>query len=95
MERDLAMEIAEQHVKQVRDFLYHLMVFIVVNALLVIIDLRETGEQAVLGLDWAYWVILFWGMGLAGHGISVFYGNYKVAKEYERLTGEQPTTLAA
>jgi len=93
MERELAMDIAQEHVKQVRDFLYHLMVFLVVNTLLVILDLRATTDQAVFGLDWAYWVILFWGMGLAGHGISVFYGNYKVAKEYERLTGEEPTSL--
>lgn len=90
MDRDPALVLAEKHVKAVRDFFYHLMVFVLVNALLVIIDLRSTGDQAVLGLDWAYWIILFWGFGLIGHAISVFYGNYRVAKEYEHLTGKMP-----
>ena len=92
MERDPALALAEQHVKAVRDFFYHLMVFVMVNALMVIIDLRATGDQAVLGLDWAYWLILFWGLGLAGHAISVFFGNYRVAKEYEELKARETST---
>ncbi len=90
MERDPALILAEKHVESVRDFFYHLMVFLVVNAVLVIVDLRETGEQAVLGLDWAYWVILFWGLGVAGHAISVFFDDYRVRKEYEDIKAHEP-----
>ncbi len=93
MERDPALILAEKHVESVRDFFYHLMVFVVVNAVLVIVDLRDTGDQAVLGLDWAYWLILFWGLGLAGHGISVFFDNYRVAKEYEALKAKEHEAL--
>ena len=62
--------------KLVCDFAYHLVAFLFVHALLVILDLRGgTGDQAVLGLDWAYWLVLFWGFGLAGHAVHVFVGR--------------------
>lgn len=75
---DPALERAKEHVKHVRDFYYHLMVYVLVNALLVIIDL------SVGGLDWAYWVIIGWGFGIAGHAIYVFFGDYRVRKLYEQ-----------
>ena len=85
---DPALKRAEQHVKLVRDFFYHLMTYVFVGVLLVIIDLSvDTGASTFIGLDWAYWVILFWGLGVAGHGISVYFGNRRVEKladEYRR-----------
>ena len=61
------------------------MTYVFVSALLDIIDRRSgTDEQAVLGLDWAYWVIIFWGLGVVGHAISVFFGDRKVQKLYEQ-----------
>lgn len=85
---DPARKRAEQHVKLVRDFFYHLMTYVFVGALLVILDLSvDTGANKVLGMDWAYWVILFWGLGVVGHGISVYFGNRRVEKladEYRR-----------
>lgn len=78
---DPALERAREHVKLVRDFFYHLMVFGFVSVLLVIVDLAvDTGGNTILGLDWAYWVILFWGLGVVGHGISVYFGNRRVEK---------------
>jgi hypothetical protein len=71
-------------VKAVRDFAYHVMVFVFVNALLVIVDVRGGGEGDVLGLDWAYWVILAWGLGVAGHAISVFLGEQRARRLVER-----------
>jgi hypothetical protein len=85
---DPALKRAEQQVKLVRDFFYHLMTYVFVGILLVIIDLGvETGANTILGLDWAYWVILFWGLGVVGHGISVYFGTRRVEKladEYRR-----------
>lgn len=82
---DSAVELAREHNKKVRDFFYHLMVYVLVNALLVVIDLRggET-SQTVFGLDWAYWVILFWGFGIIGHGIYVYFDDYRARKLAER-----------
>jgi 2TM domain len=82
---DPALESARKHLKAIRDFMYHLMVFLFVNGLLVIVDVRAgVGGQAVLGLDWAYWVILFWGIGLVGHGIFAFMSEHKLEAEFEK-----------
>jgi hypothetical protein len=76
---DPALEAAKAHLKAVRDFMYHLMVFIFVCGLLVILDVRAgTNSGAVLGLDWAYWVILFWGIGVGGHAIWAFLGDHRL-----------------
>jgi hypothetical protein len=83
-QEDPALERARKHVKDVRDFYYHLMTYVLVNALLVIVDLRGGPGGDFLGLDFAYWLILFWGFGIAGHAISVFYGEYRVQRLYEQ-----------
>jgi len=73
------LEQARRHVTAVRNFWYHLMTFVLVNTILVIIDVFA-GDGRVLGLDWAFWIILFWGFGLAGHAISVFFGEERVRR---------------
>ena len=81
---DPALERARKHVEDVRDFFYHLMVYVFVNTLLIVIDRRSGPNDGFLGLDWAFWVILGWGLGLAGHAISVFFGEYRAQKLYEQ-----------
>jgi len=82
---DTAPEAEKKHLKAIRDFMYHLMVFLFVSGLLVILDVRAgVGDQAVLGLDWAYWVILFWGIGLVGHAIYAFFGEHRIEAKYEK-----------
>ena len=61
---------------RVRDWMYHLLVFLMVATLMVILDVRAgTGSNAVLGLDWAFWTILFWGFAVASHGIWAWFGE--------------------
>lgn len=81
---DDALERARQHIERIRDFWYHFMVFVIISLLLVILDRRggETGSS-VFGLDWAYWVVLFWGLGVAGHAIWAVFDDYRA----ERLSG--------
>jgi hypothetical protein len=64
------LERAKRHVRHVWEFFYHLMTYVLVNAILVIVDrLGGTSERAVLGLDWASWLIIAWGFGILGHAI--------------------------
>ncbi|NNF63202.1 MAG: 2TM domain-containing protein [Acidimicrobiia bacterium] len=80
-----SMDWAREHVKRVQDFLYHLVTYVVVNTLLIIIDLRaDTAGDQIFGLDFAYWPILFWGLGVMGHAISVFVGDRRVRTLAER-----------
>ena len=81
---DPALERARKHVKNLSDFHYHLMTYVLVCAFLVVIDRRTDGGAGVLGLDWAYWVIIFWGFGVWGHGVSVYFGEHRVHKVYAR-----------
>ncbi len=84
-EGDVGIAAIRKSLKVVRDFLYHLMVFLFVGGLLVILDVRAgAGDMAVLGMDWAYWVILFWGLGVVGHVIFAFFGEHRVEARYER-----------
>ena len=81
-EEDAALERARKHIKEVRDFYYHLMVYVLVNTMLIVIDRRNGVSDDFLGLDWAYWVIIGWGFGILGHAISVFFGEHRVQKLY-------------
>lgn len=82
---DTALESAKRHLTAIRDFMYHLMVFLFVNGLLVILDVRAgAGDQAVFGMDWAYWPILFWGVGLVGHAIYAFFNEDRLDAKYEK-----------
>lgn len=61
---------------RVRDWLYHLLVFVLIAGLMAILDVRAgTGSGAVLGLDWAFWVILFWGFAVGAHGVWAWFGE--------------------
>lgn len=56
-----------------RDFLLHLGIYVLVNALLVVIDVAAgTSGTTFLGLDWAFWPIGGWGLGLAIHGMWAY-----------------------
>ncbi len=81
-QRDPALDRAERHVKAVRDFFYHLMVFVLVNALLIIIDVGGGANAGLLGLDFAGWIVFAWGFGILGHAIYAFFGEHRVSKVY-------------
>lgn len=65
---------ADTHRKHIRDFWYHAAVYVFVIAILVILDITggTTSSREILGMDWAYWVALPWGLGLAGHAIWAY-----------------------
>jgi hypothetical protein len=79
------LERAKRHVRHVWEFFYHLMTYVLVNAILVIVDrLGGTSERAVLGLDWASWLIIAWGFGILGHAIYAFYDEHRVQRVYRK-----------
>lgn len=78
-----AMIRAKKRVEEVSGFYYHLMVFVFIGALLVIIDRMSGPNDRFVGLDWAFWILLFWGFGVVGHGISVYFGESRLQQVYE------------
>lgn len=77
--------LAYKRVKEKREFYTHLAVYILVN-----IGLWVSSGAFLTGFIMGYyptWVTIGWGIGVACHGISVFFSmNSKaVDKEYEKL----------
>ncbi|MEA3478607.1 MAG: 2TM domain-containing protein [Bacteroidota bacterium] len=60
---------AKKRVEEIKGFYYHLFSYIVVNAVLVVINLLTSPEYL-----WFIWPILGWGVGLVIHAFTVF-GN--------------------
>jgi hypothetical protein len=80
---DPAMIRAKKRVEEVSAFYYHLMVFVFMGFFLIIIDRMSGPNDRFAGLDWAFWIILFWGLGVVGHAISVYFGESRLQKVYE------------
>lgn len=60
--------------KRKRGFAIHATVYVAVNALLVAVDWITSP-----GLQWVYWPIAAWGVGLAAHGLCVWRTNAPAA----------------
>lgn len=61
-----------RHGADVHDFWWHVTFYVIVNAIVVSQDLVAGG-----GLDWAYWVLVPWGIGLLAHGLAVLFTGHR------------------
>ena len=67
---------AKKRVEEIKGFYFHLISYIVVNAVLVVINLLTSPEYL-----WFIWPIIGWGVGLLIHAFTVF-GNV-MGKDWE------------
>ena len=74
--QDEQLQRARQHVRKLRGFYIHLLVYLVVNVVLVVVNL-------VVGRPiWFFWATVGWGIGLLAHGLGI--GRWKfLGKEWE------------
>ena len=71
--------------KDIVKFKQHLFMYLLINAGLFGIDYLDNGY-----LNWAYFVVLGWGVGILSHYISLkSAGIFSVEKEMERLKKSQ------
>jgi hypothetical protein len=75
---DKAYDNARRKVKELRGFYNHLIAYAMINMFLIIINVLTSP-----GNWWFYWVTIFWGFGLAWHGISVYSNRGLFSKEWE------------
>ena len=96
-QHDPAMERARKRARELRVFYGHLITYVLVCALLVVIDLvTGTSGDTFIGLDWAYWPIAGWGLGLALHGLRVAFpaqGGWEERKALELYEEERQREL--
>lgn len=73
---------AKKRVEEIKGFYGHLLSFIIVNLGLFIFNAVTLPND--LWFDyWFYWQLLFWGIGLAIHGMFVFNAFSSFAKNWE------------
>ena len=71
--------------KDIVKFKQHLFMYLLINAGLFGLDYLDNGY-----LNWAYFVVLGWGVGIFSHYISLKSGEiFSVEKEMERLKKSQ------
>ena len=58
---------AAKRVEEITGFYVHLIIYGIINLLLLLINWAITPD-----IWWVQWVILGWGLGVAGHAIGVF-----------------------
>ena len=58
---------AKQRVKQLKGFYVHLTVYVLVNAMLFLINLTTTPDVL-----WFIWPLIGWGVGILMHAVYVF-----------------------
>lgn len=77
-------ERADKRVKSFTDLMWHIATFVIVNGFLWAIDLTQGGA------DWAYWVTLGWGIGLAFHVAAYLLdSNGGQSRRYQRYLEEE------
>jgi hypothetical protein len=62
-----AYEKAKERVEEKMGFFSHLGAYVIVNAILLVINLTQSPQDL-----WFYWPLLGWGIGLFFHGMGVF-----------------------
>lgn len=76
---------AAKHVKKIKGFYSHLLVYIVINTMLLIVNYNNLNDH---GND-NFWkwqtfnTLIFWGIGLAAHALSVFLPSFMMGKDWE------------
>ena len=77
---------AQKRAKSYTGLLWHIGVFIVINAFFWILDL-VTGAE---GIQWAYWITIFWGLALAFHVVAYLVGDSGVEqRRYQKALVEE------
>ena len=70
---DTRYELAYKRVKQIKGFYVHTLVYVLVNAFIIISTFSESEIGIEVFFKWeTFSTALFWGIGLLAHGLSVF-----------------------
>ena len=74
---------AAKRVKTIKGFYTHLTVYIVVNIMIIIVNVQNLDEGESFFKFKTFSTALFWGVGLAAHGLSVFLPSLIMGKDWE------------
>lgn len=78
---------ARKRARYLTGLLWHVGAFVIINGFFWLLDVMIGAE----GVQWAYWITLFWGLGLAFHAVAWYVDgrNLEERKTREYLDDEQ------
>jgi 2TM domain len=76
-------ERAQKRAKDFTGMLWHVAAFVIINAMLWTIDLISGGRY------WAFWITLFWGVGLLFHVAWYFIDVSREGRRYEKFLADE------
>jgi len=74
---------ALKRVKKIKGFYTHLIVYIVINLMLLIVNYKNLDANENFWRWQTFNTVLFWGIGLLAHGLSVFTPTFILNKDWE------------
>ena len=74
---------ALKRVKKIKGFYTHLMVYVVINIGILIANYPHNEHDEIFWRWQTFSTALFWGIGLAAHGLSVFLPSFMMGKDWE------------
>lgn len=85
----------EKRVAEMKDFIEHLMAYVIVNGSLMVLNLVTSPTSW-----WFLWVAFFWGIGLVFHAVDVFMGDgtnlaRRVIARIDGVTGQNTVSEEA
>lgn len=81
--QDLEYELAANRVKKLKGFYTHLLVYILVNCFIVVLNFKDLKPGESYFQYKNFMTALFWGIGLAAHGFSVFVPHFIFGNKWE------------
>lgn len=81
---------AYRRMKRIKGFYVHLVVYVLANALFIAINFNQSWSDSKVFWSWStFSTALFWGIGLAAHGLSVFGRDIFFGKHWEERKIQQ------
>jgi 2TM domain len=81
---DVQYDLAYKRVKRIKGFYTHALVYVVVNAFIIISSYIRSQIGNEIFWQWGtFSTVLFWGIGLVAHGLSVFGKNILFGQNWE------------
>ncbi len=74
---------ALKRVKRIKGFYVHLMVYIVVNAGILVASYNNRDVNENFWMWQTFNTVFFWGIGIVAHGLSVFMPGFLLGKDWE------------
>ena len=71
---------AQKRVKKLKGFYIHATVYVLVNLFIIADNVKNGMDLSDMN---NYWTAIFWGVGLLGHGLSVFLPTFILGKNWE------------